>query len=183
MPPGRSQRWQLNREALDGLLRALGSDRDAASLKYELLRRKLIDLFAWERSETPEELADETLNRLAKRLADGVVLDLEAIDRYTFGIARLLMHEERRKRYARDVALADVRRRHAPLAEESETFRSLMHCLDALPTESRELVERYYGEDRARLAQNLGISLNALRNRAMRIRDQLFSCVTRERDK
>jgi len=51
-----------------------------------------------------------------------------------------------------------------------------------LPKPARDLIERYYAEDREGLARSLGISLNALRNRAMRIRDQLFDCVARNRD-
>ena len=46
----------------------------------------------------------------------------------------------------------------------------------------RELIERYYLEDRNALARSLGISMNALRNRALRIREELFNCAMRERD-
>ena len=40
--------WQLSREALDRLLEALGPNREEASLRYEALRARLIDLFTWE---------------------------------------------------------------------------------------------------------------------------------------
>src|SRR6185295_16069629 len=88
---GRS-RWELSRDALDHLLQKLDPDRDAAGRAYEALRRRLIDLFAWEHGEAPEELADEALNRLARRLSEGVAID-DGIARYAFGIARLLLHE------------------------------------------------------------------------------------------
>ena len=51
------RRWTLSGEALDRLLAALDADREAASHKYEALRRRLIDLFSWEHSEAPEDLA------------------------------------------------------------------------------------------------------------------------------
>jgi DNA-directed RNA polymerase specialized sigma24 family protein len=51
-------------------------------------------------------------------------------------------------------------------------------CLDVLPSDRRELIELYYTEDRAGLARKIGISLNALRNRAMRIREELFRCMS-----
>ena len=59
---------------------------------------------------------------------------------------------------------------------------AMEQCLAALPKDRRELIERYYVEDRAALAGALGISLNALRNRAMRIREELFKCLTGKRD-
>ena len=42
---GARGRWELTREALDGLLQSLGGDRNAAGRRYEILRSKLIDLF------------------------------------------------------------------------------------------------------------------------------------------
>src|SRR5262245_56359395 len=104
---GNRPRWALNREALDRLLEALDPDRESASRRYEELRRKLINLFAWERSETPEDLADETLNRLARRLSEGVTID-GSVDRYAYGIARLLLREETRARQKRDAALQEM---------------------------------------------------------------------------
>lgn len=184
MPPFRSQlsrsRWELNRDALDQLLRSLDPDREVASRHYEGLRRRLIDLFAWERSETPEELADETLNRLARRLSEGVVID-GGIARYAFGIARLLLHEEIRARRNKEVALRELPL-HVSEPEPQETLDLLRQCLEELPANGRDLIERYYGEDRAGLAHALGLSLNALRNRALRIREQLYECVCRKRD-
>jgi hypothetical protein len=53
---GAAGRWELSGEALEGLLQALGSDRNVAASRYELLRRKLTDFLAWRRCEIPEEL-------------------------------------------------------------------------------------------------------------------------------
>jgi DNA-directed RNA polymerase specialized sigma24 family protein len=178
-PSGRS-RWELSRDALDHLLQRLDPDRDAAGRAYEALRRRLIDLFAWEHGEAPEELADEALNRLARRLSEGVAID-GGIARYAFGIARLLLHEQSRARRNRDAAL-----REFPIdsgaTEGAETLRLLLECLDELPPNARDLIERYYGGERDALARSLGISLNALRNRALRVREVLYECVCRKRD-
>lgn len=175
------RRWELNREALDHLLETLAPDREAASRRYEALRRRLIDLFAWERCEASEELADEALNRLARRLLEGVTLEGAQVERYTFGIARLLMHEAARSLRTREAALKDFQL-EAARHDTNPALGHLSRCLDRLPGESRALIERYYGEDRATLARSLGISLNALRNRALRVREQLYDCVSRSRD-
>jgi DNA-directed RNA polymerase specialized sigma24 family protein len=170
--------WELNREALDALLGALAEDRNLAGRKYEELRRRLINLFAWERCEAPDQLADEALNRLAKKVADGT--EIPALDRYAFGIARFLLQEEARKRQNRAAALFELK---TPAKEEWAMLDMLEDCLKDLPTSSRELIERYYVDNRASLAREHGISINALRNRALRIRQQLMDCVSLKRGK
>jgi DNA-directed RNA polymerase specialized sigma24 family protein len=177
---GAERRWELSGEALEGLLLALGSDRNAAGRRYELLRRKLTDFFAWRRSETPEELADETLDRLARRLMQGE--PIEKIEPYALGIARMLLKESARRVEQRQTALREIRIQLPAAGEDADVFGSIERCLAALPGSSRELIERYYTGERAALARELGISLNTLRNRALRIREKLYACVTASRD-
>jgi DNA-directed RNA polymerase specialized sigma24 family protein len=172
---GAAGRWELSREALDALLQALDSDRNAAAGRYELLRRKLIDFYTWRGGETPEELADEALNRLARRLLQGE--PVEKIERYALGIARLLLKEAARRREQRSIALRDIRTLQPGIAEESEMSDAFERCLEALPEASRKLIARYYSGDRVTLAGELGLSLTALRTRALRIRKKLYECV------
>jgi DNA-directed RNA polymerase specialized sigma24 family protein len=72
-------------------------------------------------------------------------------------------------------------------ADEAE-HQGLMACFDrclaALPTDSRSLVLEYYVaerrekiDNRRRLAQRIGLSESALRNRVQRVRDRLERCV------
>jgi DNA-directed RNA polymerase specialized sigma24 family protein len=185
----RAPRWELSREAFDQLLDALDPDREAASRRYEGLRRRLIDLFAWEGTDTPEELADETFNRLARRVSAGVSFEGSTVERFTFGIARLLLHEALRARRAREAALRELPARDPRLlpvtaaeVAQQRRLQRLDRCLDALSPESRELIQRYYASDRDLLARTLGLTVNALRNRALRIRQQLSDCLSRHRD-
>jgi DNA-directed RNA polymerase specialized sigma24 family protein len=60
----------------------------------------------------------------------------------------------------------------------------LEHCLQSLPSESRELIMQYHQgerrvkiENRQKLAEQLNIPLNALRIRSHRIREKLEACV------
>lgn len=172
------RRNDLDREGLDALLQALAPERESAGQRYEELRRRLVNLFAWEQCDAADDLADEVLNRLARKVLEGT--PIPNLDRFAFGIARLLMQEEGRKRRNRQTALLQF-----PQGEQSPDWASLDamdQCLAALPQDRRDLIARYYSEDRATLARGLGISLNALRNRAMRIREELFKCVTSRRD-
>jgi len=180
-PTGATGHWELTREALDGLLQALGEDRDAAGRRYEVLRRKLIDLFAWQRSENPEALADEALNRLARRLKEGE--PVEKIESFALGIARMLLKETARRRELRDAALRELNARQAGTDEEAEMIAALEQCLDALPESSRTLIARYYTGDRTALAREFGLSISAMRTRALRIRRKLLECVTARRSR
>ena len=176
--PGR-KRWELDREGWETLLTALAPDRDLAGHKYEELRRRLTDLFAWERCSLPDQLADEALNRLARKLTEGVAIP--HLDRYAFGIARFLIQEDLRARRGRQTALREFPNRMQP-GRPARTVAALEECMAALADANRGLIERYYNEDRGVLALELGISVNALRNRAMRIREELFQCVSRKCD-
>ena len=173
------KRRELDREALEALLAALAPDREAAGRKYEDLRRRLTNLFAWEHCAAPDSLADETLNRLARKVLQGV--EIPNFDRFAFGIARLVMQEEIRASRDRQKAIREMQAARTNPSDWA-TLDALQKCLDALPADRRELVEKYYSEDRAALARRQGISLNALRNRVMRIREDLFRCLSRRRD-
>ena len=61
----------------------------------------------------------------------------------------------------------------------------LDRCLGELPADGRLLILQYYGAEgraridtRKRLAEALGVSESALRNRAQRLRDTLERCIT-----
>ncbi len=158
----------------------MAPDREAAGCKYEELRHRLINLFAWEHCEAPDDLADEVLNRLARKAMGGV--EIPHLDRFAFGIARLVIHEEERKRRSRQTFLREFQANGQVSRSDSRGMAAIELCLRALPPDRRELIERYYGADRSALALELGISMNALRNRALRIREELYNCVLRMRD-
>ena len=90
-------------EGLEMLLAWLDADRDAAGRKYEALRRKLLWFFIWRGCPEVEAdaLADETLDRMAEKLEQGVlVLD---INKYALAIANFVWLEferTQRKRVA-----------------------------------------------------------------------------------
>jgi DNA-directed RNA polymerase specialized sigma24 family protein len=170
--------WELDRDAWEALLAALAPDRELAGHKYEGLRRRLINLFAWEQRDAPDQLADEVLNRLSRKVMEGT--EIPHLDRFAFGIARLVIQEEIRRQRNRETAVQELKVAR-PDPPDWTTLDSMQQCLDALPSDRRELIERYYAEDRGVLAGKLGLSLNALRNRAMRIRGELFRCMS-ERD-
>ncbi|HEY7785163.1 MAG TPA: hypothetical protein VIB00_10575, partial [Pyrinomonadaceae bacterium] len=57
--------WVLTQESFDALLHWLDPQRDRAGLRYEEIRRSLIKIFACRGCAEPEDLADETINRVS----------------------------------------------------------------------------------------------------------------------
>jgi DNA-directed RNA polymerase specialized sigma24 family protein len=175
-------KWSLSREAFDRLLAALDSDRSAAGEEYERLRRKLVHYFGWQQLRDPEALADEVLNRIARKIEEGA--QIEDYRQYAFGISRLLLLENRRAGIRERVALET--NRSLPSSSGEHPAICLERCLELLSPENRDLILAYYqGEKRGRieariaLAERLGIDLNALRNRALRLRLKLEQCMAR----
>src|ERR671938_30866 len=61
----------LTAEAFTKLLARLDPDRERAGEKYEELRRTLVKFFEWRGAPFPEDQADETFNRVARKLDEG----------------------------------------------------------------------------------------------------------------
>lgn len=179
------QKWTLTQEAFDKLLVALGGDRDSAGQKYLEIRTNLTRFFEWRGCSFPEDHADETINRIAKRVAEGE--EILNHSGYAMGVARLLLLEINKGRQREQLALAEIGTA-SEVYDDTNTDESrltcLRSCLQALSTDNRELILQYYqgekGEkiqNRKKLMDRLGIPVNTLRMRALRLRERLQSCV------
>lgn len=181
----------IDAAAWHGLLAFLARGGGDGGPAYEELHHRLVVYFDWKGCAGARELADETLNRVAQKLAAGETIETDEPARYAFGVARFVYLEavKRGDRHAtadtpgagvRDPAVQDEAvQREADLA-------ALEACLDAMPAQTRALLLRYHEDDgrqridhRKRLADELGIALNALRIRMHRVRAQLEDCVRR----
>ena len=177
-----NKNFVLTEELFDELLVWLDPDREIAGQKYEDIRRGLVKIFINNGRHSVEDLADETINRVANKLNQ--IKDAYHGDHslYFYGVAKNIVHEDRRR------TLVPV---PAPLptpdwtSDDIETeYECLERCLQQLTSENRELILQYYQDEkrekidhRRRLADKLGIPLNALRIRAYRIRNSLELCV------
>lgn len=183
----RGERGQgLTTESFDALLTQLAPDRERAGELYETIRRKLVRLFEWRGCAAPEDLADETINRVARRLAEGVELRSNDPYGYFCGVAHLVYKEVMRRaaREHRALESGDWPPPSSLTDDEPSDQRldCLRRCLQELPADQRDLVLRYHqGENNIRnrqaLADQLRIPMNALRIRIHRVRRKLETCV------
>jgi len=169
----------LTQEELDALLAFLGADREQAGESYEKLRRKVIKLLECRGAAFPEDLADEALNRMARRLAEGVTIEARDPYSYLWSIA-VHVHRESLRRSPLPAVPSPIPA--DPLLEHR--LKCLDQCLIDLSEGDRNLILEYHkGEKqakiagRARLAARQGIGINALRIRVCRLRRQLEVCV------
>jgi DNA-directed RNA polymerase specialized sigma24 family protein len=190
-PPQREEaqrhRWDLTQEAFDQFLSLLDLDRDRAGESYEELRRNLVQLFIWRGGRDPEAHADETINRVIRKIDEGE--EVRDPISYAHGVARWLLLEIFKKQEREQIGIEEL----PPLVaqpEERDDDESgvlcLRRCLNRLPEESRQLIVLYYqGEksakidNRKRLAESLRITLGALRYRAFDLRQRLQGCIER----
>lgn len=171
--------WVLSQESFDKLLTWLDPDREKAGIKYEQIRHRLIKIFAGRGCVDAEDLADETINRVTKRL-DEIVSDFEGDRaRYFYGVANMILMEFLRRKQPQTPPVLEVDSERVELE-----YRCLEDCISKLGKENRALLLRYYQaegrekiEQRRLLAEELGIAPNALRIRAYRIRTALQECV------
>jgi DNA-directed RNA polymerase specialized sigma24 family protein len=179
------QRWTLTREAFDKLLVAFDVDREQAGQKYLQIRNNLTRFFEWRGCSFPEDHADETINRMAKRVAEGeAILNYSG---YAMGVARLLLLEINKGRQREQSALAEIGSApdvYVPADDRDSRLTCLRSCLQTLSPDNRELIIQYYQgekgekiENRKKLLARLGVPVNTLRMRALRLRERLQMCV------
>src|SRR5215510_14316765 len=100
------RKWVLTQEAFDRLLASLGEDREVAGERYVEIRKNLVRFFEWRGSAFPEDHADETINRIAKRISDGE--EIRNPGSYCLGVARLLLLEKSGERARHQQALSEL---------------------------------------------------------------------------
>lgn len=161
-----------------------GTDATSKAEKYRQVRDRLESFFRWRGLGDASGLADDTLDRVARRVEAGEVRT-STPNAFVVGVARMVALEAGRKD-RKDVNIDD-RSIAAPAPAEPEDelrLRALDSCLESLVTAERNLVLGYYRDEgpsriagRAKLAQSLGTTVEALRVRAFRLRARLEQCV------
>jgi len=171
---------------LDKLLSLLGPDKQSAAIEYRKLHQRLLRFFEWNAVEDPATLADEAIDRLGRKVLEGEGEEkVRNPSAFALGIARLLLLEEGRRQQQKIEAVRQWEKQTPDFDPEAEAMdEALQHCLGKMQMERRKLVERYYrfgSNDKAKLhqrfAHELGITVNALRNRALRARHDLEDCM------
>lgn len=176
--------WTLSQSSFDQFLTVLDPNREQAGKRYEALRTRIVKFFEWRACRFPDDLADETLDRVVKKVDAGV--EINDFVNYTYGVARLVYlehYKEQVKEHPMTDEMPEARVADDEM-DEDERLNFLEECLKKLSDRSRTMILHYYRDDkqakidyRKKLAEKFNISVNALRIKALRIRSMLEECV------
>lgn len=174
-----SKREPPSQEAFEKLLAWLDSDRDKAIEKYQQIYFRLVRIFAAKGCFDAEDLADQTVNVVASKI-DWLRETFRGDPAlFFYGVAKKI-HQERTK--------PKTPPKPPPLLDNTALERRcncLEKCLHTVltPDEAKIVVRYHEGEGQARIenrkamAEELGITLNALRIRICHIQARLRPCI------
>lgn len=171
----------LTQENFDQLLEWLDPNREVAGDKYETIRMGLIRMFTFKGFGDPEDLTDDTINRVANKVCEIRSCYTGNPENYFRGVARKVSLEARRRR---EIATDTFPAPGFKLPEVSLEYECLLGCLKFLEPDKRDLVLDYHvykGEDKVAMhrimAAERKITENALRVLVHRVRSRLERCV------
>jgi len=188
--------WTPTKDAFRQFLHWLDGGVESSGERYLEMRRRLVLYFDRKNCPAPDELADETLSRVASKLQEqGTITDLSPAH-YCYVTAKFVFLEHLREPERKQTSFDQLEHSSGTRLERSmpgsevflegkeELLDSLEHCLNQLAPGDREIILEYYRgdgrtkiESRRRLAESLGLSANALSIRACRIRGKVEACV------
>lgn len=195
MASTKQKEWELNREEFDSFLEWLEKNQNLAAEKYETIRNRLIAYFKHHcpGCPDPESLADETINRIIRKLptfADSYVGDKEKI---FYAYANFVRLEYLRKRANNENSVINFvslinylqSQNQSELdAELDRTYHCLSICLQEHPPDKQKLFISYYLVEKSnkvnhheKLAEEFGLSLSALRKKIFDMKQKLLDCI------
>lgn len=172
----------FSREDFDALLNWLDpNDRDSAGRKYLSIQAGLTRIFVREGFARAEDFTDEVINRVIKRLPEIRTNYVGEPACYFWGVLRNVLREIIR---SKEIATEEIPVGSIRITNKSDEYECLMRCLQFLDAEKRDLILDYHvyeGHDKIEthktMAEEQGITENALRGQAHRIRVKLEECV------
>lgn len=179
--------WELTQAAFARLLSWLDEGTDSGGERYLEMRRRLHAWFDRKACPNPEALADETLNRVARRLTQAGTITGATPAQFCYITAKYVWLESLRQPQNTPLTEVELQQRPAVRSDAPERearFACLEACLARLAQAERTLLLRYFtGEERTKIAQRqhlateLKISANALSLRVFRLRARMEQCV------
>lgn len=185
-----AEQLEITQDNFEALLAWLNSDRVRAGEKYEEIRQSLIKILTWRGCNRAEDLADEVISRVTRKVPELVKHYKGDPALYFYGVAKRVFLEYR-KGERLHVSLSEVKEHEiAPLQEQSNEPERMQECLklclQSLSAKKRDTITAYYMRDKQakidkhkEMARQLSVAGNTLRVRAYRIRATLEDCIKR----
>lgn len=175
----------INKKEFEKFLHWLDTDREAAGQKYELIRLSLIKIFYTRGCyDIAEELADESIDRVIKKI-DKIAETFEGEPaRYCYGVAKNVFLEYLRKPKTVELPPDIIAQIEVDMTDDETDIQNLHKCLKKLKPDQRKLIVKYYKDEkgdnikrRKKIEQELNITNKNLRIRIYRIKKILLDCI------
>jgi DNA-directed RNA polymerase specialized sigma24 family protein len=178
---------EVAKENFDKLLDWLSHDRDEAGLRFEQIRDGLIRYFRLKGCHEPETLADESMNRVIKRIDTLDLMTGASSTSLFYGFANKVFLEYFRSDKKRTVQLSEAFE-HISIGSAhiatNVAVDCLRECLNDLNILDGKLIVEYYSEEkqakfelRRQLAMKKEMAMGALHTKIHRIKGILRPCV------
>jgi DNA-directed RNA polymerase specialized sigma24 family protein len=184
-------KWKASESSFVRFLAWIDDGRESDGQEYLALRGRLVAYFDRKGCDVPDELADQTLERVNRRLDEVGEIVVETPAKFCYITAKFVFLEYLRSARRREdtVDPADLGKLAYNSGDEGDERKEVLsvcldRCLNELSFDDRSMIMGYYvGERRAKidnrrsLAAKFGLSPNALAIRACRIRERLELCI------
>jgi len=166
----------FDQDNFEQLFRLLEPKAKSLAAGFQMCRLKLVKFFAWKHCADPEDLADETITRLIKNIANGQQISSQNPYSYVYAISGNVFKEYARTRnkMGNQISLQGAEEPVAP----DKLDESYSYCLDQLEPLQIQLLSEYYIENSRPedIARRHNLSINALRLQIHRIKQTLRRC-------
>jgi RNA polymerase sigma factor (sigma-70 family) len=179
-----TEKAEISSESFEKLLHWLDTDRERAGDKYQAIRARLIKIFINRGCHLAEELSDETIDRVAKKIEYLKETYRGDPSLYFYAVAKKVFLEFLRKPKAEDLPAGDIKQITNEANEIEHYYECLDSCLQKLSQDQRELILKYYQMEksakidlRKSLAKQSQMKYEQLRVYVFRIRKDLRKCI------
>ena len=177
---------EIGQEDFESLLDWLDENREVAAHKYEAIRLRLIKIFVVQKHLDAENLADQVFDRVCRKLADIAPNYEGKKELYFYGVARKIHLEAQNRAKTTELEINHLAAKNTDDEESNIHYQCLENCLQKLSVDDRNLIVGYYQNEktakidcRKQIAERLGITIDNLRIKIFRLRNELKKCVLR----
>jgi hypothetical protein len=184
--------WIISESAFQRLLEWIDGGNESEGKRYLEITNRLVNYFDRKNCLNPNELADETLNRVARRLEEEGNIDSETPEKFCYITAKFVFMESLRNKERQNIQLDEVIENKLVINsyDDKGIMEQRLNCLETctnnFDNSNREIIfSYYYGEERIKienrrnLAKKFELSVNALSIKACRLREKLHICVNK----
>jgi RNA polymerase sigma factor (sigma-70 family) len=177
------KKTEISSENFEKLLSWLNKDREIAGQKYQTIRSSLIKIFYGRGCHLAEELSDETIDRVTRKIDYLTETYNGDPSLFFYAVAKKVFLEFLRKPKTEELPIT-IAEEKTHDEEMEHYYECLNTCLQKLPPDQRDLITKYYQMEktakidlRKNLAKQSEMKYEQLRVYSFRIRKELRKCI------